>query len=846
MYSAHAAQESCAYQGYYSSGALADTTNLISAPLPNPNGDSRKQQYYSSGNASQQPHSPAPYPPLPPAAPAALDPFCLPLPPQQFAQPCYNYSTPPAPAPYPPLPRAEAIAPASLNGAYGQAAVDVPLPPPRAPVLPQLVADYPSPEAAMQALQRRSMSPPPPPRQPHPQPTFGAPVLGQLATEYHSTSPPAPPSQPPADEHWLPSPPPPQWWQGPPGPPASVMLPFRGGTEEAASPAPPPQQHLESSANSSKAAGSSGGESFSGNSAGSDGRRKKKLQARQQRAAPSRKDGVEGHYTPAVEGHYTPAVGTRPRDPRKAKSHRAGAVGSSSSSNDAYVIPKKSSRGQGSYTIPKKTGGTSPDHPKLVYSKSELRKYGEAQPSSERTPPRESPADDFRRCDASGGRVGGGERRSEKDERRRDNNSNRDGRNGRDNDRRYASGGGDKKDSFRRQARDDGAGRRSNDGSGRHGRSREHEENNRRGSGRDRQRQRTGKSCPPPSAEKRRDANAGVRGTAALMSPEQERDDEIAELASQLTALELDAGKESVAEEGKEKAADGGDAGKGKPYLSLEEYKEATAAGEIKPYKGTKYKTVDDRYADGWAYNPTTRRWIKVACQEKKDAIEALPALLARLELMESRDKLATQRSQLLETKVEEIKKKKDTVSLAMPTAPVLVAFDTNWLIHRLADTMCRVSDIAGRQNDTSVLIPKAVLTELDRLKTRGRDEATRSSAQKANRYFRGLVEKPLERGREFPVVRVQEDTELFRDNGHHSRPEGLGGDDSILNCCMFFTQGIDTPRKVTLVTGDNNFAIRASANGLATTGRPQCDPGHCRMPLCPAPPRPSPFSRGY
>lgn len=53
----------------------------------------------------------------------------------------------------------------------------------------------------------------------------------------------------------------------------------------------------------------------------------------------------------------------------------------------------------------------------------------------------------------------------------------------------------------------------------------------------------------------------------------------VEQLASQLTALELDAGKGSVAEEGKEKAADGGDAGKGKAYLSLEEYKEATAAG---------------------------------------------------------------------------------------------------------------------------------------------------------------------------------------------------------------------------------------------------------------------------
>ena len=53
-------------------------------------------------------------------------------------------------------------------------------------------------------------------------------------------------------------------------------------------------------------------------------------------------------------------------------------------------------------------------------------------------------------------------------------------------------------------------------------------------------------------------------------------------------------------------------------------------AGKMKPYKGTKYLTVDHRYADGWAYNPTTRRWIKVACQEKKAAIEALPGLMVR------------------------------------------------------------------------------------------------------------------------------------------------------------------------------------------------------------------------
>lgn len=71
-----------------------------------------------------------------------------------------------------------------------------------------------------------------------------------------------------------------------------------------------------------------------------------------------------------------------------------------------------------------------------------------------------------------------------------------------------------------------------------------------------------------------------------------------------------------------------------------------------------------------------------------------------------------------------------------MPTAPILVAFDTNWLIHHLEDTMCRVSDIAGRHADTSVLIPKEVLSELDRLKTRGKDQATRSSVSMVHVLF--------------------------------------------------------------------------------------------------------------
>lgn len=52
--------------------------------------------------------------------------------------------------------------------------------------------------------------------------------------------------------------------------------------------------------------------------------------------------------------------------------------------------------------------------------------------------------------------------------------------------------------------------------------------------------------------------------------------------------------------------------------------------------------------------------------------------------------------------------------------------FDTNWLIHDLGDAKCRIADIAGRHENQSVLIPKEVLRELDRLKTGGKDEATR------------------------------------------------------------------------------------------------------------------------
>lgn len=52
------------------------------------------------------------------------------------------------------------------------------------------------------------------------------------------------------------------------------------------------------------------------------------------------------------------------------------------------------------------------------------------------------------------------------------------------------------------------------------------------------------------------------------------------------------------------------------------------------------------------------------------------------------------------------------------------------------------------------------------------------------------------------------------RDDGYHDRPGYLRGDDSILNCCMFFTLGIKMPLKVTIWLLIP-FALSESGGGL-------------------------------
>jgi len=68
---------------------------------------------------------------------------------------------------------------------------------------------------------------------------------------------------------------------------------------------------------------------------------------------------------------------------------------------------------------------------------------------------------------------------------------------------------------------------------------------------------------------------------------------------------------------------------------------------------------------------------------------------------------------------------------------------------------------------------------------------------------------------RRFPLLRGQQDNELYRDDGHHRAPERLRHDDAILNCCLYFARKVHPPRTVILLSGDRNLRQFAIMNGI-------------------------------
>mmetsp|Transcript_37266 Transcript_37266/g.68741 ORF Transcript_37266/g.68741 Transcript_37266/m.68741 type:complete len:109 (+) Transcript_37266:531-857(+) len=60
-----------------------------------------------------------------------------------------------------------------------------------------------------------------------------------------------------------------------------------------------------------------------------------------------------------------------------------------------------------------------------------------------------------------------------------------------------------------------------------------------------------------------------------------------------------------------------------------------------------------------------------------------------------------------------------------------------------------------------------------------------------------------------------QMDHEIYTDKGHHINPRALKNDDSILNCCLFFSRNQGSV--VHLCTADKNLLIRAKVEQVQT-----------------------------
>jgi len=114
----------------------------------------------------------------------------------------------------------------------------------------------------------------------------------------------------------------------------------------------------------------------------------------------------------------------------------------------------------------------------------------------------------------------------------------------------------------------------------------------------------------------------------------------------------------------------------------------------------------------------------------------------------------------------------------------------------------------------TTVVVPREVIKELDRLKVphRNADERQLNKSYRAREGVKIIASLRKRHG----CVRGQKDKELYTDMACHQYPAGLRGDDAILNCCLFFlSQGAD----VSLCTQDHILQERAEANRISSFG---------------------------
>jgi rRNA-processing protein FCF1 len=167
-----------------------------------------------------------------------------------------------------------------------------------------------------------------------------------------------------------------------------------------------------------------------------------------------------------------------------------------------------------------------------------------------------------------------------------------------------------------------------------------------------------------------------------------------------------------------------------------------------------------------------------------------------------------------------------EIAAAATPNIPDVVGrkflvLDTCALMHRnptlpaLVEALIRQNNSNNNnttRNRISVLVPLEIVRELDGLKD-SRDEKRRSGARKAISIL-----SELQRASNSQTHTNTNDVDVFRLYRGQRQHELLGlqarrGDDGILDCMLLFKNaGAD---EITLVTQDNNFALRAQTEGF-------------------------------
>ncbi|KAI9315968.1 PIN domain-containing protein [Dichotomocladium elegans] len=153
----------------------------------------------------------------------------------------------------------------------------------------------------------------------------------------------------------------------------------------------------------------------------------------------------------------------------------------------------------------------------------------------------------------------------------------------------------------------------------------------------------------------------------------------------------------------------------------------------------------------------------------------------------------------------------KDPQTAHDPSSQVAV-LDTNFLISNLGYLRDLTQQASRSHGKIVLVIPWVVIKELDGLKNvnkeqrfkNGRIESLGDLARTAMRF----IEKALREKAGW--LRGQKSNEIYDANAKLTK-----GDDSILDCCLFFHNILQKP--VTLLTNDRNLAIKAIVHDIQT-----------------------------